>query len=138
VSEGDAFHQFLFREEVKRLSGSFDKFLEEYFLSAMKRDLEMREQEIDFDGAEIEALYRMLVDKLVIRIFENMIENELIRREFRKLTKLQRMVIVLNVLMKIKPEMTADMIGATTNSVYLHKSRALRRLRQELENLEDS
>ncbi|MDR2357984.1 MAG: hypothetical protein LBD92_07895 [Oscillospiraceae bacterium] len=120
------------------MSGSFDKFLEEYFLSVMKRGQEMPEVGTDFgdfDDAEIEVLYRWLVDKLVIRIFENMIDNIQIQHEFRKLTKRQRMVVMLNVLMKINTETTADMIGITTDNVHQHRSRALRRLRKELQDL---
>lgn len=120
------------------MNGSLDGFLEEYFRSALKHGPEAPETGADFDDAEIEALYRMLVDKLVIRIFENMTENALIQCGFRKLTKLQRMVIMLNVLMDFKPKATADLIGATTDSVYMHKSRALHKLRQELEDLAGS
>jgi DNA-directed RNA polymerase specialized sigma24 family protein len=104
----------------------------------LKHGIGIPEAGTDFDDAEIEVLYRRLVDKLVIRMFENMVENALIQCEFRKLTKRQRMVILLNVLMKIKPKTTADMIGSTTNSVYLHKSRALQKLREELQDLADS
>jgi predicted ATPase len=122
----------------EKLDGSFDKFLEEYFMSVLKHGVEMPEAGTDFDDVEIEILYRRLVDKLVIRMFENMVENALIQCEFRKLTNRQRMVILLNVLMKIKPKTTADMIGSTIDNVYQHKSRALQKLRKELQDLADS
>ena len=77
----------------------------------------------------------MVVDSIIIRMFDNLVESERMTRGFCKLTKIQRMVILFNIVLELDLEDTADMVGVSMNSVYLHKSRALRRLKKELENI---
>ena len=109
--------------------GDFDKFIMQLLNNSNARDTE---KDMDLDEAEINYLYLHIVDKVVVRMFDNTIYNEDLRIAFRKLNRIEKMVILFNVAWGINLKLTAEIIGTSINSVKVQKNKAMKRLKQEL------
>ena len=91
--------------------------------------------ELDFELSENEVLYlySKIVDKMIIRMFNNMIENNETQKSFKKLSRLQRMIILFNVILDFSLDDTAIIVGSSLNSIKSQKSKAVKRMKRELE-----
>jgi len=126
---------FLLGKEVKRLKRLLDELIKECLSKRNPPESQHDDHELDLDETTVDYLYHRIVDRMVMRMFDNLAENEHLMREFRELTKIQKMVILFNFMMDFDPEETANIIGVSMNSVYLHKSKALLRFYEELQHL---
>ena len=113
------------------MSGHFDGFIES-LLSGKGRQGYDEEFRSDIDDAEILYLYSKIVDKMVMDLFDENTGNWKITRGFRRLSPMQRMVILFNIIYGINLKTTATLIGSSLNSVKVQKNRALKRLKEEI------
>jgi len=90
----------------------------------------------DVFSKESDRIYNRIVDLAVIKVFENTIESDLLCVVFKSLSRTERQVILLNVLMDYALEDTASMIGSNRDSVYTLKSRALKKFQAAIEELD--
>ena len=72
---------------------------------------------------------RKIFDKIAIRIMLNEIDNAIIIDELLKLSKMERIIVILNILNEVKLIEIAYLLDATVNSIYVQKKSALQKLR---------
>ena len=76
---------------------------------------------------------RKLVDKIAITMLYNEIDNAIIINCILKLSKIERIVIILNILNDIALFEIAFLVDTSLNSIYVQKKNALNKLRKELD-----
>lgn len=85
---------------------------------------------------EFNRIYNKIIDQAVIRMFENIVENDLLCIVFKSLSRTERLIILFNVLMDYEVEETAGIIGTNRDSVYNLKCRALKKFKEAIEELD--
>lgn len=100
--------------------------------NATDREGAYKKNEIFLTEKEMLKLYKKVTDKLIIKIFERNIENELLNVAFWKLSSMQRKVLLFNVLYDFSAESAAHLLGTTVDSIYTQKYKALKRLKAAL------
>ncbi len=79
---------------------------------------------------EIIKICRNVFDEVTIRILINEFEDTLLISAVMKLRKLERIIVVLNVVIDMTPSEIAFILGTNTNSVYVQKQTALKKLKE--------
>lgn len=72
---------------------------------------------------------RKIFARWAIRILINEFENEVLMTAVMRLGKVERIIIVLNIVGDIPPKAIAYLLGTNVNSVYVQKRTALKKLR---------
>ena len=113
--------------------GILDEIIKDILYSNKKFNyLENSDPIEDIKSKEIKNLYEKILDKVVISMFNEYIENELLYRVFLKLTRVQRMIIVFHILLDFNAKETAEILGNNEDSIYSQKYKALKRFKEEL------
>jgi len=94
------------------------------------------ESKLTLTWEELQKSYVRIIDKLVIKIFENNIESELLNAALHKLSPIQRKILLLCVLHDFSTESTAYLLSTSKNNVYVQKCKALKRLKTIMEGVE--
>ncbi len=84
---------------------------------------------------EIEKDCKKIFDKLVVRIIISELENEVIISAILNLHKIERIVIVLNIIGGLTAGEIAYLLGTSANNIYVQKNKALKKLRSELAHI---
>ena len=95
-----------------------------------EKDCEIRDYV--FSDKELTIESRKLVDKIAITMLYNEIDNAIINC-ILKLSKIERIVIILNILNDIALFEIAFLVDTSLNSIYVQKKNALNKLRKELD-----
>jgi len=85
---------------------------------------------------EYDRLYNKIIDLAVIKMFENIIDNDLLCVVFKSLSRTERLIILFNVLMDYELEDTIAIIGTNRDSVYSLKCRALKKFKAAIEDVD--
>ena len=109
----------------------FDLFLKRQ-LNAHIKNKHIKNLDFILDEQEILYLYSKIVDKVIVKMFNNMVEDEKMQKSFKKLSSLQRMVILFNVILDFSLKDTSIIIDSSLNSIKSQKSKAVKRLKKEL------
>ncbi len=72
---------------------------------------------------------RKIFDKIAIRIMLSEIDNAIIIDELLKLSKMERIIIIFNILNKVEIMEIAYLLNTTVNSIYVQKKSALQKLK---------
>ncbi len=73
---------------------------------------------------------RRILDKIAVRILYYEIDNEIIIDGILKLSKIERIIIILNILNDITLLEIAFLLDTNMNSIYVQKKSALQKLRE--------
>lgn len=82
--------------------------------------------------------YRKILDKLATKMAVDAFENQDILRAILSLARIERIVIVFNIIQELQLSEIASMLDTTVDSVYTQKHTALKRLKEELEKIDDT
>ena len=96
-----------------------------------EKDCEIRDYV--FSDKELTIESRKLVDKIAITMLYNEIDNAIIINCILKLSKIERIVVILNILNDIALFEIAFLVDTSLNSIYVQKKNALNKLRKELD-----
>lgn len=89
-------------------------------------------EKYEFTERELTLESRKILDKIAVTILRMEIDNAIIINGLLKLSKMERMVIVLNILNDVAPPEIAFLLDTSINSVYVQKKNGLKKLRIEL------
>ena len=118
-------------KEVKPLKYSFiDIFIKS--ISEKRIDNKKNVDTSNIDDKEIEAVYNALIDKLVHNIFFETVGDEVLITAFMKLSRLEKIIVVFNIMLDYDASDVADIMNTTSQSVHTQKYKALRKLRKAL------
>lgn len=73
---------------------------------------------------------RKIFDRIAKNILLNEIDNAIIIDALLKLSKMERIIVILNILNEIEIIEIAYLLGTNVNSIYVQKNSALQRLRK--------
>lgn len=89
-------------------------------------------ENFNFTEKELTLESRKILDKIAITILRGEIDNAIIINGLLKLSKMERIIIILNILNDTALFEIAFLLDTNINSVYVQKKRALDKLREEL------
>lgn len=90
------------------------------------------EDKYNFTEREITLESRKVIDKIAVTMLRTEIDNAIIINGLLKLSKMERIIIVLNIMNDIALFEIAFLLNANMNSIYVQKKSALEKLRREL------
>lgn len=79
--------------------------------------------------------FRKFLDRVVIKVIFDTFENEEIIQAMLKLARVERIIIVFGVIEDMEIPELALLLNTSADSVYMQKSTALKKLKQELKNV---
>lgn len=86
---------------------------------------------LSFTEKDLSIESRKIFDKIAIHILYYTIDNSIIIEALLKLSKIERIIIILNVLNDITLLEIAFLLDTNMNSLYVQKNSALKKLRKE-------
>ncbi len=84
------------------------------------------------DEAEMNAVYNMIIDKLVHNIFFETVGDELLLKAFEKLPRLEKIIVVFHIMLDYSPSEVAAIADTTPTSIHAQKYKVLQKLRGAL------
>lgn len=90
------------------------------------------DEDIIITEKEMENTYKKIIDKLAHNIFFAAVGNELLLEVFEKLSRLERIIVVFNIMLDYSSADIAMLAGSTPDSIYSQKSKALKKLRESM------
>ena len=90
------------------------------------------DEDIIITEKEMENTYKKIIDKLAHNIFFAAVGNELLLEAFEKLSRLERIIVVFNIMLDYSSADIAMLAGSTPDSIYSQKSKALKKLRESM------
>ena len=88
-------------------------------------------EEYSFTDRELTIESRKILDKIAITMLKCEIDNAIIINGLLKLSKMERIIIILNILNDVALFEIAFLLDANLNSIYVQKKSALRKLEKE-------
>lgn len=88
-------------------------------------------EEYNFTDRELTLESRKILDKIAVTMLQNEIDNAIIINGLLKLSKMERIIIILNILNDVALFEIAFLLDANLNSIYVQKKSALEKLRVE-------
>ncbi len=79
--------------------------------------------------------FRKFLDRVVIKVIFDTFENEEIIQAMLKLARVERIIIIFGVIEDMEIPELALLLNTSADSVYMQKSTALKKLKQELKNV---
>ncbi len=86
---------------------------------------------------EFTRLYRNVMDKIALKMIDDSIDNDEIAQAIKRLTRLERIIIAFNIVQEMELKEIASILDTTSSNIYTYKSRALKRLKEKLRDIED-
>lgn len=92
---------------------------------------EENKENCDFDITYKQSILesRKIFDKITKKILLSEIDNAIIIDGLLKLSKIERIIVILNILNEVELIEIAYLLGANVNSIYVQKKSALQKLR---------
>lgn len=84
------------------------------------------------DEEEMNSVYNKIIDGLVHNIFFETIGDELLLKAFEKLPRLEKIIVVFNIMLNYSPSEVAVIANTTPTSIHAQKYKALQRLRKAI------
>ena len=81
---------------------------------------------------QVRLEFRKILDKLVVSIIENNLENEMLMQALLELARVERIIIVLHFLCGMKLSEIAYLLETDLNSIYVQKCTAIKHLKNIL------
>lgn len=88
-------------------------------------------EEYNFTDRELTLESRKILDKIAVTMLQSEIDNIIIIDALLKLSKMERIIIILNILNDVALFEIAFLLDANLNSIYVQKKSALEKLRVE-------
>lgn len=81
---------------------------------------------------EMEDTYKKIVDKLAHSIFFAAVDDEMLLEAFDKLSRMEKIIVVFNIMLDYSSSDIAVLADSTEDSVYSQKYKSLEKLRKAL------
>lgn len=88
-------------------------------------------EEYIFTDRELTLESRKILDKIAVTMLQTEIDNAIIINGLLKLSKMERIIVVLNIMNDVALFEIAFLLDANLNSIYVQKKSALKKLRSE-------
>ena len=116
------------------MTSYFEQLFKQMFIQRLRKDVKDT-NEVDDEQVKVTKEYRKILDKVAIGMIYDTFENEKLIDAMLRLSRVQRIIIAFNVIAEIELAEISFLLDAAPESTYSQKSKALKRLNAELENI---
>ena len=109
---------------------SFDNFLSGLFERSLTFDNRYNGESID--DIQVISEFRKILDRMSIELIHTTFDNERLSEAMLSLPRMERIIMVFNIILGMEVSEIAYLLNITPDSVYTQKYRALKKLRQNM------
>lgn len=109
---------------------SFDNFLRGLFERSLTIDNQDNGESID--DTQVISEFRKILDRMSIELIHTTFDNEKLLETMLSLSRMERIIIVFNIILGMEVSEIAYLLNITPDSVYTQKCNALKKLRQNM------
>ena len=109
---------------------SFDNFLRGLFERSLTIDNQDTGESID--DTQVISEFRKILDRMSIELIHTTFDNEKLLETMLSLSRIERIIIVFNIILGMEVSEIAYLLNITPDSVYTQKCKALKKLRHSM------
>lgn len=109
---------------------SFDNFLRGLFERSLTIDNQDNGESIDV--TQVISEFRKILDRMSIELIHTTFDNEKLLETMLSLSRIERIIIVFNIILGMEVSEIAYLLNITPDSVYTQKCNALKKLRHSM------
>lgn len=109
---------------------SFDNFLRGLFERSLTIDNQDNGESID--DTQVISEFRKILDRMSIELIHTTFDNEKLLETMFSLSRIERIIIVFNIILGMEVSEIAYLLNITPDSVYTQKCKALKKLRHSM------
>ncbi|GEM_PF-880545 len=109
---------------------SFDNFLRGLFERSLTIDNQDTGESID--DTQVISEFRKILDRMSIELIHTTFDNEKLLETMLSLSRIERIIIVFNIILGMEVSEIAYLLNITLDSVYTQKCKALKKLRHSM------
>ena len=109
---------------------SFDNFLRGLFERSLTIDNQDNGESID--DTQVISEFRKILDRMSIELIHTTFDNEKLLETMLSLSRIERIIIVFNIILGMEVSEIAYLLNITPDSVYTQKCKALKKLRHSM------
>ena len=113
-------------------SDFFELLIEILLEKSLDREASIEIDNLVIDDNEVENVYNQFVERLAQNIFIEAIGDELVLEAFMNLSRLEKIIVVFNVMPNYKTSQVAVIANTTSSSVSTQKYKAIKHLQNIL------
>ena len=113
-------------------SDFFELLVETLLEKSLNRETSAEIDNLVIDDNEVEDVYNQFIERLAQKVFIEAIGDELVLEAFMNLSRLEKIIVVFNVMLNYKTSQVAVIANTTSSSVSTQKYKAIKHLQNIL------